>query len=174
MTRSTLTAESVTHETFNWPGSVSSRYVRVAVSCMTGSGWLVEVEPFEHTLPVRGRLEHVGQHATVVEIVAQPLQNGDELIECFGDVRRVGRGDVAPDGGGAAGEARGVAQTTAGKGDGRISLADAQRLIGAVTDGGRYTDVEKETMAYIRENYKFTDEADSWFREEIRRFAARA
>lgn len=65
-------------------------------------------------------------------------------------------------------------QTTAGKGDGRISLADAQRLIGAVTDGGRYTDVEKETMAYIRENYKFTDEADSWFREEIRRFAARA
>jgi len=65
-------------------------------------------------------------------------------------------------------------QTTAGQGDGRISLADAQRLIGAVTDGGRYTDVEKETMAYIRENYKFTDEADSWFREEIRRFAARA
>lgn len=65
-------------------------------------------------------------------------------------------------------------ETTAGKGDGRISLADAQRLIGAVTDGGRYTDVEKETMAYIRENYRFTDEADSWFREEIRRFAAKA
>ncbi|MCY1059781.1 hypothetical protein [Nannocystis sp. SCPEA4] len=65
-------------------------------------------------------------------------------------------------------------ETTAGKGDGRISLADAQRLIGAVTDGGRYTDIEKETMAYIRENYRFTDEADSWFREEIRRFAAKA
>lgn len=63
-------------------------------------------------------------------------------------------------------------RTTAGKGDGRISLTDAKELIGAVTDGGRYTEVEKDTMAYIRENYKFTEEADSWFREEIRRFAA--
>lgn len=63
--------------------------------------------------------------------------------------------------------------TTAGQGDGRISLADAKRLIGAVVDGGRYTDTEKDTMAYIRENYKFTEEADAWFREEIRRFAAR-
>jgi hypothetical protein len=64
-------------------------------------------------------------------------------------------------------------EATAGKGDGRISLADAKRLITAVLDGGRYTDIEKETMAYIRENYRFTDEADAWFREEIRRFAAR-
>lgn len=63
--------------------------------------------------------------------------------------------------------------TTAGKGDGRISLADAHRLIAAVTDGGRYTEIEKDTMAHIRENFKFTDEADTWFREEIRRFAAR-
>ncbi len=63
--------------------------------------------------------------------------------------------------------------TTAGKGDGRISLADAHRLIAAVTDGGRYTDVEKDTMAHIRENFKFTEEADVWFRDEIRRFAAR-
>ncbi|HEY0136448.1 MAG TPA: hypothetical protein VGB85_20340, partial [Nannocystis sp.] len=60
-----------------------------------------------------------------------------------------------------------------GKGDGRISIADAQRLIAAVTDGGRYTDVEKETMAHIRENFKFTEEADTFFRDEIRRFAAR-
>lgn len=61
---------------------------------------------------------------------------------------------------------------TAGQGDGRISLADAKRLIQAVLDGGRYTDVEKDTMAYIRANYRFTEEADAWFREEIRRFAA--
>ena len=67
-----------------------------------------------------------------------------------------------------------VAETaTSGQGDGRISLADAKRLIASVTDGGRYTDVEKDTMAHIRENFKFTEEADSWFREEIRRFAAR-
>jgi hypothetical protein len=62
---------------------------------------------------------------------------------------------------------------TAGQGDGRISLSDAHRLIAAVTDGGRYTDTEKETMAYIREHYKFTDEADTWFRSEITKFAAR-
>lgn len=63
-------------------------------------------------------------------------------------------------------------RTTAGKGDGRISIDDAKKLIEAVKDGGRYTDVEKDTMAYIRDNYRFTDEADTWFRAEIRRWAA--
>ncbi|MCA9637131.1 MAG: hypothetical protein KC420_13985 [Myxococcales bacterium] len=63
-------------------------------------------------------------------------------------------------------------EATAGQGDGRISLDDARKLITAVTDGGRYTDVEKETMAYIRDNYRFTDEADEWLRTEIRRWAA--
>lgn len=62
---------------------------------------------------------------------------------------------------------------TQGQGDGRISVEDARKLIAAVTDGGRYTDIEKTTMAYIRENYKFTEEADTWFREQIRIFAAR-
>jgi hypothetical protein len=63
-------------------------------------------------------------------------------------------------------------RATAGQGDGRISIEDARLLIGAVKDGGRYTDVEKETMAHIRDNYRFTDEADAWFRDEIRRWAA--
>ncbi len=63
-------------------------------------------------------------------------------------------------------------KATEGQGDGRISLDDARLLIAAVTDGGRYTDVEKATMAYIRDHYKFTAEADDWFREEIRRWAA--
>ncbi|MBK8266308.1 MAG: hypothetical protein IPK80_33900 [Nannocystis sp.] len=61
---------------------------------------------------------------------------------------------------------------TSGQGDGRISLADAKRLLAAVTDGGSYTEIEKETMAYIRANFRFTEEADEWFRTEIRRFAA--
>jgi hypothetical protein len=61
---------------------------------------------------------------------------------------------------------------TEGQGDGRISVDDARKLIAAVTDGGRYTDTEKATMAYIRDHYKFTPEADEWFREEIRRWAA--
>jgi len=60
----------------------------------------------------------------------------------------------------------------AGKGDGRISLADAKELLTKVVDGNAYTDIEKATMAYVRDNYKWTDEADEWFRTEIRKWAA--
>ncbi len=59
-----------------------------------------------------------------------------------------------------------------GKGDGRISLSDAKVLLQKVMDGQAYTDIEKMTMAYIREHYKWTDEADEWFRTEIRKWAA--
>lgn len=61
---------------------------------------------------------------------------------------------------------------TAGAGDGRISQADAEQLYDAVRDGGAYTDIEKDTMAYIRDNFKWTDAADEWFRTEIRKWAA--
>ncbi len=60
----------------------------------------------------------------------------------------------------------------AGAGDGRISLDDAKYLLAAVKDANLYTDVEKATMKYIRENYRFTEPADKWFRTEIRRWAA--
>ena len=58
-----------------------------------------------------------------------------------------------------------------GAGDGRISLEDAQKLLDALKDGNKYTDVEKDTMKYIRDNYEFTDESDAWFRTEIRKWA---
>ncbi len=58
------------------------------------------------------------------------------------------------------------------RGDGRISLADAQELLSEVKDGGSYTDTEKKTMEYIRDNFKWTEEADAWFRTEIRKWAA--
>jgi hypothetical protein len=58
----------------------------------------------------------------------------------------------------------------AGAGDGRISLADAEKLLAAVKDGDSYTDVEKATVKHIRENYKWTDEADAWFRAEINKW----
>ncbi len=61
---------------------------------------------------------------------------------------------------------------TTGGGDGRISKADAAELLEAVKDGASYTDIEKATMKYIRENYKWTDAADEWFRDEIRKWAA--
>lgn len=61
---------------------------------------------------------------------------------------------------------------TSGSGDGRISMEDAKQLFDAVADGDSYTDIEKDTMAYVRENYKWTDAADEWFRSEIRKWAA--
>lgn len=61
---------------------------------------------------------------------------------------------------------------TQGGGDGRISKDDAAQLLDAVKDGDSYTDIEKDTMAYVRDNYKWTDAADEWFRSEIRKWAA--
>ena len=62
-------------------------------------------------------------------------------------------------------------EAVAGAGDGRISIEDAQKLLGAVKDANKYTDIEKATMKYIRENYKFTYTSDQWFRTEIRKWA---
>ena len=61
---------------------------------------------------------------------------------------------------------------TTGAGDGRISKADAGELLEAVKDGASYTDIEKATIKYIRENYNWTYAADEWFRIEIRKWAA--
>ena len=58
----------------------------------------------------------------------------------------------------------------AGQGDGRISLNDAEKLLAAVKDGNEYTDIEQRSMKYVRDNYKFTDEADTWFRNEINKW----
>jgi DNA-directed RNA polymerase subunit F len=63
-------------------------------------------------------------------------------------------------------------KAVAGKGDGRISIADAKSLLEKVKDGNSYTQIEKDTMAYIRDNFKWTEEADEWFRTEIRKWAA--
>jgi len=48
---------------------------------------------------------------------------------------------------------------------------DAKALFAAVKDHDDYTDVEKNTMQYIRENYEFTVEGDAWFRTEVRKWA---
>jgi len=61
---------------------------------------------------------------------------------------------------------------TAGAGDGRISKEDAAKLLAEVKDGGSYTDIEKDTMEYVRDNFKWTESADDWFRTEIRKWAA--
>ena len=55
---------------------------------------------------------------------------------------------------------------------GVISLAEAKTLLSAVKDGGKYTETEKTTMAHVREHFKWTPEADEWFRAEVRKWAA--
>ncbi len=59
-----------------------------------------------------------------------------------------------------------------GKGDGRISQQDAEKIFAAVKDGNVYTDVEKATIAYIRERFKWTEGADQWFRSQISHWRA--
>jgi len=54
-----------------------------------------------------------------------------------------------------------------GQGDGRISKLDGAVLLKAVTDAGVYTDVEKDTVDYIRSNFKWTEGADDWFRTQV-------
>ena len=71
------------------------------------------------------------------------------------------------------GELLELAETlTSGAGDGRLSKDDASQLFDAVKDANSYTDIEKSTVAYIRDNYKWTDAADEWFRTEVRKWAA--
>lgn len=53
-----------------------------------------------------------------------------------------------------------------------ISKADAAELMDAVKDGDTYSDIEKDTVAYIRKEYNWTDAADEWFRTDIRKWAA--
>jgi len=56
---------------------------------------------------------------------------------------------------------------------GKIGMGHAQRLVEEVVDGGKYSDIEKETMKYIRRRYEFTDEADEFVRLQIARFVAK-
>ncbi|MCE9500621.1 MAG: hypothetical protein K8R21_08995, partial [Leptospira sp.] len=59
-----------------------------------------------------------------------------------------------------------------GAGDGRISLDDAEKILDKVKDANEYTEIEKRTIHYIRDHFKFTKQSDAWFRKEIRSWAA--
>ena len=63
-------------------------------------------------------------------------------------------------------------EMVAGKGDGRISTGDAEQLFEMLTKDHKYTDLEKDTLSYIRQNYKFTAEGDAFLRGAIRSWAA--
>ena len=64
-------------------------------------------------------------------------------------------------------------QAVEGKGDGRISMADAEEIFATISDGKAYTQVEKDTMRYLRDNYNWTESADELFRKKVRSWAAK-
>ncbi|MEL7340636.1 MAG: hypothetical protein AAGM67_09135 [Bacteroidota bacterium] len=56
---------------------------------------------------------------------------------------------------------------TRGQGDGRISEQDAQELWRIALDGGRVTEIEEDTIEYLLANFKWTDAAEAWLKEEM-------
>jgi hypothetical protein len=53
-----------------------------------------------------------------------------------------------------------------------ITLEGSKQLFHKIKDYDDYTQIEKQTVAYIRKKYKFTPEANNWLRTEIRSWAA--
>ncbi len=64
-------------------------------------------------------------------------------------------------------------ESVEGKGDGRISKGDAEKIFDTISDGKSYTQVEKDTMRYLRDNFKWTEQADELFRKKVRSWAAK-
>jgi len=64
-------------------------------------------------------------------------------------------------------------KAVSGKHDHVISVEEAKEIVKEALDGGKYTDTEKLTMEYIRQNFKFTDAADTYVRAEVAKFAAK-
>jgi len=56
---------------------------------------------------------------------------------------------------------------TQGRGDGRISVADAKAIHQAVNDGGRITDIEKDTVRYLMRGLRWTDAARNWMEGQL-------
>lgn len=54
-----------------------------------------------------------------------------------------------------------------------LSKKIATSLFKAIVDGGDYTDIEKRTVKYIRDNFNFATDADEYLRTEIRKWAAK-
>lgn len=54
-----------------------------------------------------------------------------------------------------------------GSGDGRISRDDAENILLVIKADGFYTDVKRETVEFISKNMRWTEAADTWFREHL-------
>ena len=64
-------------------------------------------------------------------------------------------------------------EMVAGQGDGRISLEDAEKLFAMLGKDGKYSDLEKRSLSYVRDNYTFTEAGDEFLRKQIRSWAAK-
>lgn len=60
-----------------------------------------------------------------------------------------------------------------GRGDGRISMEDAEKIFDTISDGKAYTQVEKDTLRRLRTHYNWTEQADELFRKKVRSWAAK-
>ena len=63
-------------------------------------------------------------------------------------------------------------EAVAGRGDGRISVSDAEELFDVLASDSRYSDLEKRTIKYIRETYNWTDAGNAYLRGAVRSWAA--
>lgn len=54
-----------------------------------------------------------------------------------------------------------------GKGDGRVSKADADDILAAILDGNTISEIEYRTAFLILRDFKFTDEAQKAFIEKL-------
>jgi len=63
-------------------------------------------------------------------------------------------------------------ELVAGKGDGRISAEDAAELFEMLANDHKYTDLEKDSIEYIRGNYNWTEAGDKALRFAVRVWAA--
>ena len=64
-----------------------------------------------------------------------------------------------------------AAAATAGDHDYVISATEAKTILAEALDGNLYTQIEKDTMAYIRSEYKWTKAADTYTRNAVKKWA---
>ncbi len=60
-----------------------------------------------------------------------------------------------------------VEEAVAGQDDKSVSLEHAKKLFKMMIDGNRITKIERETLAYIEENYPFEAEAANWLKHQV-------
>ena len=59
-----------------------------------------------------------------------------------------------------------------GRGDGRLSRTDAEAILAKITDANVYTEVERDTIAYIRDHFEWSEAAADWFGTEVGKWSA--